>query len=184
MLKLFGSLLYHFVCVILPLAFCSLSSSGWVSTSKIRIEYVLLFSHSVMSESWTAARQASLSITISQSLLKLMSIESVMPSNHLVLCRSLLLLPSFFPSIRVCLMSWLFISGGQIIGTSPSVSVLLMNIQDWFPLGLMLWPPCNPGDSQESSPAPQLESINSLAFSFLYGPALTCMNMMLLLLLD
>ena len=56
--------------------------------------------------------------------------ESVMPSNRLVLCPSLLLLPSFFPSIRVCLMSWLFISGGQIIGTSPSVSVLLMNIQD------------------------------------------------------
>ena len=50
---------------------------------------------------WTAARQASLSITNSQSLLKLLSIESVMPSNHLVLCRPLLLLPSVFPSIRV-----------------------------------------------------------------------------------
>ncbi|CAN0493481.1 unnamed protein product [Rangifer tarandus platyrhynchus] len=51
---------------------------------------------------WTAARQASLSITNSRSLLKLMSIESVMPSNHLILCRPLLLLPSIFPSIRVC----------------------------------------------------------------------------------
>ena len=51
--------------------------------------------------SWTAARQASLSITISRSLLKLMSIESVMPSNHLILCHALLLLPSIFPSIRV-----------------------------------------------------------------------------------
>ena len=50
---------------------------------------------------WIAARQASLSITNSQSLLKLMSIESVMPSNHLILCRPLLLLPSIFPSIRV-----------------------------------------------------------------------------------
>ena len=50
---------------------------------------------------WTAARQASLSITNSQSLLKLMSIESVMPSNHLILCHPLLLLPSIFPSIRV-----------------------------------------------------------------------------------
>ena len=50
---------------------------------------------------WTAARQASLSFTISQSLLKLMSIESVMPSNHLILCYPLLLLPSIFPSIRV-----------------------------------------------------------------------------------
>ena len=50
---------------------------------------------------WTAACQASLSITSSQSLLKLMSIESVMPSNHLILCHPLLLLPSIFPSIRV-----------------------------------------------------------------------------------
>ena len=50
---------------------------------------------------WTAARQASLAITNSQSLLKLMSIESVMPSNHLILCHPLLLLPSMFPSIRV-----------------------------------------------------------------------------------
>ena len=62
------------------------------------------FSHSVMSDSatpWTAARQASLSITNSQSLLKLMPIESVMPSNHFILCHPLLLLPSIFPSIRV-----------------------------------------------------------------------------------
>ena len=62
------------------------------------------FSHSVMSDSetlWTAAHQASLPITNSQSLLKLMYIESVMPSNHLILCCPLLLLPSIFPSIRV-----------------------------------------------------------------------------------
>ena len=62
------------------------------------------FSHSVVSNSvtpWTAARQASLSITNSQSLLKLMPIELVMPSNHLILCRPLLLLPLIFPSIRV-----------------------------------------------------------------------------------
>ena len=58
-------------------------------------------SHSVLSDSWTAAHQASLSITSSQSLLKLMSIESLMPSNHLILCRPLLLLLSIFPSIRV-----------------------------------------------------------------------------------
>ena len=63
----------------------------------------MLFTHSVVSDSatpWTAAHQASLSFTISQILLKLMSIESVMPSNHLILWRSLLL-PSIFPSIRV-----------------------------------------------------------------------------------
>ena len=65
---------------------------------------LLLFSHSVVLDSvtpWTAARQASLSFTISRSLLKLMSIESLMPSNHLILCCLLLLLPSIFPSIRV-----------------------------------------------------------------------------------
>ena len=64
----------------------------------------MLFSHSVLSDSvtpWTPARQASLSITISWSLLKLMSIASVMPSNYLILCLPLLLLPSIFPSIRV-----------------------------------------------------------------------------------
>ena len=66
------------------------------------------------------------------SLLKLMSIESVMPSNHLILCRPLLL-PSIFPSIGSFPMSWLFTSGGQ--STETSASVLPMNIQDWFPLG-------------------------------------------------
>ena len=74
--------------------------------------------------------------TISQSLLRLMSMESVMPSNHLILCRPLLLLPSIFPSIRVFLMSQLFASVGQSIGTSASASVLPMHIQDWFPFGL------------------------------------------------
>ena len=63
---------------------------------------VQLFSHvQLFVTPWTAARQASLSITNSWSLPKLMSIESVMPSNHLILCRPLLFLPSFFPSIRV-----------------------------------------------------------------------------------
>ena len=62
----------------------------------VQLSHVLLFV-----TPWTAARQASLSITNSQSLLKLMSIESVMPSNHLILCHPLLLLPSVFPSIRV-----------------------------------------------------------------------------------
>ena len=83
---------------------------------------------------WTIARQASLSITNSQSLPKLMSIESVMPSNHLILCRPLLLLPSIFPNIRSFQMSQLFESGGQSIGASASTSVLPMNTQDQFPL--------------------------------------------------
>ena len=76
---------------------------------------------------WTAARQASLSFTISCSLLKLISIESVMPSNHLILCH--LLLQSLLAS-RSFLMGQFFTSGGQNIGASASASVLPMNIQD------------------------------------------------------
>ena len=83
---------------------------------------------------WTAAGQAALSVTISLSLLKLMFIEPVMPSNHLIL---LLVLPSVFPSIRERFpMSRLFTSGGQSIGPSASASALPVNIQGWFPLGL------------------------------------------------
>ena len=85
---------------------------------------------------WTVACQASLSITNSQSLLKLMSIELVMPFNHLILCHPLLLLPSIFPSIRVFQKSQFFTSGGQSIGVSASASVLPVNIQDRYPLGL------------------------------------------------
>ena len=86
---------------------------------------------------WIAACQASLSITNSWSLLKLMSIESVMPSNHLILCHPLLLSPSIFPSIRVFSneSGGLTASDGQSIGVWASASVLPMNIQDWFPLG-------------------------------------------------
>ena len=83
---------------------------------------------------WTVACQASLSITNYRSLLKLMSIELVMPSNHLILCHPLLLLPSIFPESGSFPMSWLFVSGGQ--STRASASVLPMNIQAWFPLGL------------------------------------------------
>jgi len=78
---------------------------------------------------WTAASQASLSFAISQSLLKLMSIELVVPSNHLILCHPLLFLPSIFPSIGSFPMSWLFTSGGQSIGASVSASVPPVSIQ-------------------------------------------------------
>ena len=83
----------------------------------------------------TRARQAPLSFIISCSLLKFMSIESVMLYNHLILCHPFLVLPSVFPSIRV---SQLFASGGQSIGASALASVLQywMSIQSWFPLGL------------------------------------------------
>ena len=85
---------------------------------------------------WIAACQASLSITNYWSLLKLVSIESVMPSNHLILCHPLILPPSIFPSIRVLRTSQFFTSGGQGIGVSASTSVLPMNFQDWFPFRL------------------------------------------------
>ena len=88
---------------------------------------------------WSAACWASPSFTISQSLLKFMSIESVMLSNHVILCRPLFLLPSVFPSIRVFSSESALPSGGQGIGASASASVLPMNIQAWFPLGLTGW---------------------------------------------
>ena len=86
---------------------------------------------------WTAARQASLSITNSQSLLKLKSIESVMPSSHLILCHPLPSCLQSFPASGSFPMSQ-FASGGQSIrvSASASASVLPMNIQGWFPLGL------------------------------------------------
>ena len=79
---------------------------------------------------WIGAHQASLSITNSQRLLKIMSIELVMPSNHLILCHPLLLLHSILPSIRSFPMSQLFATGGQSIGVSASASVLPMNTRD------------------------------------------------------
>ena len=83
--------------------------------------------------------QASLSITNSWSLPTLMSIVLVMPSNHLILCHPLLLLPLIFPTIRVFSKSQFFTSGGQSIGVSASASVLPINIQDSFPLGWTGW---------------------------------------------
>ena len=87
---------------------------------------------------WTAARQASLSNTNSWSPPKPMSIESMIPSYHLILCCPLLFLPSILSSIRVFPMSQFFASGGQSIRASAlaSASVLPMCIQGWFPLGL------------------------------------------------
>ena len=83
---------------------------------------------------WTAARQAFLSFTISQSLLKLMSMESVMPSNHLILCCPLPLLPSIFPNFRVFSSESALPIRWPNIGVSASV--LPVNIQGWFPLRL------------------------------------------------
>ena len=120
---------------------------------------------------WTVAHQASLSITNSWSLLKLMSIESVMPSNHLILCCPLL--PQSFLASGSFSMSQFFAPGGQSIRVFLSASVLPVNIQDLFPLDGLIGSPWSPRDSQESSPTPQFKSINSLALSFLYSPTLT-----------
>ena len=100
----------------------------------IYVVVIQLLSHVQLSMTpWTAARQSSLSSSISLSLLKLMSIESMIPSNHVILC-CLLLLSSIFPSIRVFSNELAFHIGGQSIGASASV--FPMNIQGWFPLGL------------------------------------------------
>ena len=85
---------------------------------------------------WTAARQASLSITNSHSLLKLMSIESVMPSNHLLFSHPLLFLPSIFLSIRIFFSESVLHIRWPKYWSSALASVLPGNIQDWFPLGL------------------------------------------------
>ena len=101
------------------------------------------FSHSshvqFFATPWTAECQDSLFIINSYSLLKLMSTEFVMPSNHLILCCSLFLPPSIFPSIRVFSNESALCIGGQNIGVSASTSVLPTNIQDWFPLGWTGW---------------------------------------------
>ena len=127
---------------------------------------------------WPAACQASLSFTISQCLLKLMSIELVILTNHLSLCHPLLLFPSVFLSIS--LFQW--------IGSLHQVAKVLefqLQLQyqslQWnsgfgVPLGLTGWSACWPRDSQESSPAPQLESIISSALTLLYGPTLTSIH--------
>ena len=137
-------------------------NSGTCSSEPVGL--VQLLSHVwLFATPWTAAHQSSLSLTDSWSLLKLMSIELVMPSNHLILCHSLSSCLPSFPASGSFLMSQFFASGGQSIGASAPALVLPMNIQDWFPLDWLVWSPCSPRDSQESSPAPQFKSINSWA---------------------
>ena len=85
---------------------------------------------------WAVAHRAPLPFTSSQSLLKLMSIESVMLSNYLILCCPLLLCLQSFPALRSFPVSQLFTSGSQNIGASASASVLLMTIGGWYPLGV------------------------------------------------
>ena len=124
---------------------------------------------------WTAARQASLSITKSRSAPKLVSIESVMPSNHLILYRPLLLLPSVFPSIRVfsnesaLRMRWpKYWSFSFSISPSNEHPGLISFRLDWLDLLTVL--------GTLKSLLQQFKSINSLVLSFLYVPTLTSIH--------
>ena len=123
---------------------------------------------------WTIAHQASLSITNSQSPRKPMSVEPVMPSNHLILCCPLLFLPSMFPSIRVfsnesdlCIRWPKYWSFSFDINPSNEHPGLMSFRMDWLDLLAVQ------GTLQESSPTPQFKSIKSLVLSFLYSPTLT-----------
>ena len=125
---------------------------------------------------WTIAQQAPQSFTISLSLLRFMSIESVMPPaiSSLVVpsssCPQSLLASESFP------MSQLIAWGGQTTGVSALASVLPKNTQDWSPLEWKVGSPSSPRDSEESSPTPQFKSINSSALSFLHSPTLTTIH--------
>ena len=113
---------------------------------------------------WTPAYQASLSITNSWSLLKLISIKSVMPPNYLILCCPLLLLPSIFPSIRVFSNE----STLHMRWSSASASVLPMNTQDWSPLGWTSWISLRSKGLSRVFSNTTIQNINSSVLSFLY----------------
>ena len=146
-----------------------------------RVVGVQLFSHvRLFVTPWAEAHQAFLSFTISWSFLKLMSTELIMPSNHLILCHPLLLLCSIFPSIRVSSNESTLVSGGQSTGASGSASVLPMNIQGWFPLGLtgLIFLQSKGLSRVLSSTTVQKHQFFwcSKAFSLLDGPTLTSIH--------
>ena len=123
---------------------------------------------------WTAARQASLSITDFRSSFRLLSIESMMPSNHLIPCLPLLLLLSIFPSIRA------FSNEPVLCIRWPKYQSFSLSIQwifrtDFLSDGLV-GSPCSPRDSQESSATPRFKGINSSALSLLHSPTLTSIH--------
>ena len=137
------------------------------------------FSRSVVSDSlqppWITALQASMSITNSRSSLRFMSIDSVVPSSHLILCRPVLLLPPIPPSISL-FQSQLFAWGGQSTGVSALESFLSKKSQGWSPSEWTGWISLQSRDSQESSPTPQFKSINSSALSGLHSPTITSIH--------
>ena len=151
----------------------------WILKTFINFKLEFFFFCSVtqlcptLCDPWTAACQASLSFTISWSLFKLMSIESVMPSNYLILCHPLLLPPSIFPSIRI-FTKWVSSSHqvAKILELQHQSFQWLSRVdilEDW-----LVWSACSPTDSQESSPTPQFKRTNSSALSLLYSSTFTC----------
>ena len=133
-------------------------------TQVASVQFKSLSHSQLFATPWSAAHPASLSFTISQSLLKLMSIESMMPSNHLILCHLYLFLPSIFPSSKafsnesaLCIRWPKYCSFSFSISPSNEYSGLI--------IFRIVWSPCSPNDSQESLPTPQCKSINSLVLS-------------------
>ena len=128
------------VCVHACVCACVCSECGEGFQYSLQFSSVQLLSRvQLFATPWISARQASLSITNSWSLLKPMSIESVMSSNHLILCHPFSSCPQSFPASGSFPMSQLFETGGQSIGVSASASVLPVNTQDWSPLGWTGW---------------------------------------------
>ena len=140
-----------------------------MEATKVSINTVQSFSHVwLFTTPWTATCQASLSITNSGSLLRLKFIELVMPPKHLFSVVPFFSCLQSFPASRSFPMSQFFASGGQSIGVSASVSVLPVNIQDWFPLGWFIsWQ--SKGLSRVS-PTPQFKRISFLVLSFMDTP--------------
>ena len=161
---------HHCICTHLP---------SLLMIPRLKQSVPVQFSLSVMPKSatpWTAACQASLSITNSWSLLKPMSVDSVMPSNHLILCCPLLLPPSIFPSIRVfsnesvlCIRWQKYWSFSFSISPSNEYSGLISFRIDWLDLLAVQ-------GTQESSLTPQFKSINSSTLSFIYISSLTSIH--------
>ena len=146
---------------------CSVQFSSVQSLSRVRL----------FATPWIAARQASLSITNSRSSLRLTSIESVMPSSHLILCHPLILRPSIPPSIRVFSnestlhMRWpKYWSYSFSITPSKEHSGLISFRMDWLDLLAVQ------GALKESSPTPQFKSINSSALRLLHSTTLTSIH--------
>ena len=161
--------------VVLPDGQCWPVLVQWYSDGKVVIVVAQLPSHvQLFVTPWTAARQASLSFTISRSLLKLMSIESVMPSNHLILCHPLLLLPSVFPSISIFSsesalhLRWpKYWSFSFSISPFNEFSRLISFRMNWLDLLAVQ------GTLKSLFQHNSSKNINSLVLSLIYGPSLT-----------